>query len=104
MWHTFRGLPAVCSIESLGQGFWDASAPCTVRKLTLIARRAHAVSLETIDVSAKSLALIGTLAIIYLGLYLSRRSEKGFRIFLWIVGTAVTINTVLIVAVVTATK
>lgn len=23
MWHTFRGLPAVCSIESLGQGFWE---------------------------------------------------------------------------------
>lgn len=49
--------------------------------------------------SAKALAFVGTLALIYLGFYLSRRSKKGFRIFLWIVGTAVALNTALIVVV-----
>lgn len=46
--------------------------------------------------SAKALALVGTLALIYLGIYLSRRSKKGFRIYLWVVGAAVALNTALI--------
>ena len=42
--------------------------------------------------SGKTLAFIGSLALIYLGFYLSRRSERGFRIYLWAVGAAVALN------------
>jgi hypothetical protein len=49
-------------------------------------------------VSGKTLAFIGSLALIYLGFYLSRRSKRGFRIYLWVVGAAVALNTAFILA------